>query len=350
MHNYFPIWKLHLFWKYSPILGAMGKFLTHAKIHSCSSDANGHGCVGTERQQRMQVGRIWTPNLDLYRFTTFQLERSMCWPDITYSSFITMSKIWYLPGASKREFTIFYCSKKRYIRWKQILSVYGSLFCVSLGQASNQVANPKMPRLNVSANCADWHWQSLSTSEFVQPAGWEQTLLWHFFVVESASPSINSSLGGDWGTLIILRASTWIIMAGRSCLRVATAIPCAPTYRRRTNYVQQHPGSARSKTVKQPSMRKHHLSDFSTCEATLWNYDANFTTSRVTPRYFCWILQVWVLPCIGRKHGETSRNELLFSHCKKLCFRGLIVSFIHTTSLQASGRMLGDFEVSVEEN
>ena len=172
-------------------------------------------------------------------------------------------------------------------------------------------------------------------------------------MVESAYPSINSYLGGDWGTLIILRASTWIIMAGRSYLRVATAIPCAPTYRRRTNYVQPHPGSARSKTVKQPSMRKHHLSDFSTCEGILWNYDANFTTSRVTPRYLCWILQLWVLPvlpCIGRKHGETSRNELLFSTCKKLCFRGLIVSFIHTTSLQASGRMLEDFEVSVEKN
>ena len=114
----------------------------------------------------------------------------------------------------------------------------------------------------------------------------------------AASPSINSSLGGDWGTLIILRASTWIIMAGRRYLRVATAIPCAPTYRRRTNYVQPHPGSARSKTVKQPSIRKHHLSDFSTCEAILWHYDANFTTSRVTPRYFCWILQVWVLPVL----------------------------------------------------
>lgn len=109
-------------------------------------------------------------------------------------------------------------------------------------------------------------------------------------------------------------------MAGRSYLRVATAIPCAPTYRRRTNYVQQHPGSARSKTVKQPSIRKHHLSDFSTCEAILWHYDANFTTSRVTPRYLCWILQVWVLPvlpCIGRKQWGDLKEGTPFFNLQK---------------------------------
>ena len=53
MHNYFPIWKLHLFWKHSPILGVIhGQIQIHAKIRSCSSDAKwirGHrkamGCM-----------------------------------------------------------------------------------------------------------------------------------------------------------------------------------------------------------------------------------------------------------------------------------------------------------------